>query len=207
MSEQIACAVAESKYKLCPNFKNNEQKNTEQKHQNSYRVYSDKFNNVYEHYLSLRNSNKILQASIEPIRMLTQRVQNDMESSDKELSSLENQINSFENELRESNITTPVVGPFGSKNTDTGIQLGFYIVFFIFLIILYLYVTLIVMQGVFSIINFVMVCAGAGLIVYIANLFVNKFITTPLFVPEKLNSPLLKFKSNVQIQNDPSKQT
>ncbi len=141
MSQQIQCAAAETKYKSCDSYKQNEQKNKEKEVLNNLMNYQKDFDNKYQHYLSLRNANKTLNASIEPIMNLSKQMTENVSSSEKELEQIENQINSYENELRETNLTKPTAGPFGTKNYDSGVQFGFYIFFTLFLICLYFYLT------------------------------------------------------------------
>jgi hypothetical protein len=198
MSQQIQCAAAETKYKSCDSFKQNEQKIKEKEVLNNMINYQKDFDNKYQHYLSLRNANKTLNASIEPIMNLSKQMTENVSSSEKELEQIETQVNSYENELRETNLTKPTNGPFGTKNYDSGIQVGFYIFFTLFLISLYLYLTFIVWKSMFSFVSFIGVLVFIAIIVYFIYQMVNKYFTQTLYLPDKTNSVIQTIKKIVQ---------
>jgi hypothetical protein len=162
------------------------------------RQYQKDFDSKYQHYLSLRNANKTLNASIEPIMNLSKQMRENITSSDNELKEIETQINSYENELREMKISTPISGPFGTKNYDSGVQVGFYIFLTVFLITMYFYLTFIVWKTVFSFVSFLGSLVFIGIFVYIVYQTINKYLSQISYLPDKTNSVIQSIKKIVQ---------
>lgn len=198
MSQQIQCAAAETKYKSCDSYKQSIQTEKNKELLNNVMQYQKDFYNKYQHYLSLRNANKTLNASIEPIMNLSKKMTENISASDNELKEIEMQINSYENELREIKLSNPTSGPFGTKNFDSGVQLGFYGFFTLFLISLYFYLTFIVWKTMFSFVSFLGSLVFIGIVVYIVYEIVNKYLSETSRLPDKTNSVIQTIKKIVQ---------
>jgi hypothetical protein len=197
-SNQIQCAQAKITYEKCPEFAQNNAALQQASRVQNIELYKQIFNKQLDVYQSLRNSNKTLQASVEPLQSYTKILSDQVNNSDSELSNIKNQITTFQNEIREYVPSKPVGGPFNTKNSDTGVQIGFYLFFSVFLVLSYLYVTIVIQQQLFSFLYFIGSIFVTGIIVYISYLAINKYLTNVSFDPEKITSSVQSFVKNIK---------
>jgi hypothetical protein len=196
-SDQIACAQAETKYKQCPNYAKSTLEAATATRQQNIEMYKQIFNKQLDLYQTLRNSNKTLNASVEPLQSYTKILNDQVNNSDMDLNSVRNQIVSFQNEIREYVPSKPISGPFNTKNADTGVQMGFYIFFFLFLMMAYLYVTIVIQQQVVSFVKLMISGLISFILVYVSYLAINKYLTNISFFPEKITSTVQSFVKKI----------
>lgn len=196
MSEEIACSQAEIKYKSCPKYQTEQSETTQLSRENSKQMYQEIFNKQVELYQSLRNSNKTLHAAVDPLQNYAKYLNSKISNTNNNLDEIKNQINSFENTIREFVPTKPKSGPFGIKNSDSGIQFGFYIFFFFFLLTSYFYYSTIINPSSFSFTKFIGIFVGSLFIVYFVNFFINKYSVYVSYDPSKITSSIQSFFFN-----------
>jgi hypothetical protein len=196
MSEEIACSQAEIKYKTCPKYQTEQTQTTQTTRANSKQMYQEIFNKQLELYQSLRNSNKTLHAAVDPLQNYAKYLNSKITNTNSNLDEIKTQINSFENTIREFVPTKPKSGAFGIKNTDSGIQFGFYVFFFFFLLTCYFYYSSIINPNTFSFTTFIGVFVGSLLAVYFVNMFINKYSVYVSYDPTKITSSVQSFFFN-----------
>lgn len=193
MSEEIACSQAEIAYKRCPKYQTEQSETNQTERNNTKQMYQSIFNKQLELYQTLRNSNKTLHAAVDPLQNYAKYLTSRLTDTTKNLEETRNEVTTFENQIREFVPTKPKSGPFGIKTSDSGIQFGFYIFLFFFILTFYFYYSSVMNPNSFSFGTFIGVFIASLLIIYLVNLFINKYSVYVSYDPNKITSSIQSF--------------